>query len=132
MTTRILPKDQYGKLVGTELEGAIDLLPSDAEVLVVEDGAEVVGCWAAIPHLHVEGLWVHPDRRGKMGVTRRLWTAMMEWAALNGRQTVLTGCNSDVIARLLAHAGAVQLPGTTYAIRVERTDSCQPQSLSLH
>lgn len=120
MTSRVLPSTQYSRLIGTELEGAVNLLPPDARVVVVEDAERILGCWALVPFIHCEGIWIAPEHRGKSSVARRLWMAMCDMAQMMGAKTVLTGSCSDAVTRLLEHAGAVALPGTTYAIRVTK------------
>lgn len=109
---------EYARLQGTELEPVAPYLPSDAYVLVVEQGAVIVACWALIPTHHVEGLWVHPDHRGKARVAFRLLEAMRVLTRSLGIRTVATASLSAEVDRLLQHVGAVELPGKHFAMRM--------------
>lgn len=107
---------EYPKLVGTELEPVAPYLPPDAHVLVIEKDGRIVGCWAAIRYVHVEGLWLAPDMRHRPGAARRLWLGMRQLAHAMGASVVLTGALSDDVRGLLDHVGATKLPGDHYAV----------------
>lgn len=118
MTTRMLSRDEWAtKLAGTELEAAVPYLDG-AQVVVVEDGETVVGCWALIPYVHVEGVWIAPAHRGRGSVARRLLSGMRRAAQAMGVSTVMTAAISDDVRELLAHLGATKLPGEHYALPV--------------
>ena len=74
--TRILPPDEWPRLVGTEAETVWPYLPETAHVLVIERGQEIVGCWVLAPLFHVECLWIAPTCRKTTSVARRLWSDM--------------------------------------------------------
>lgn len=118
MTSRLLPPAEYGKLAGTELEGVAAHLPPLAQVLVVEDGEQLAGCWLLFPQWHVEGLWIAPAHRKRAGVARRLWAAMQRQAQAIGARTLMTGSCSAEVTALLEHVGAEKLPGDHYWMRV--------------
>lgn len=114
MTTRILPRDEYAKLAGTELDTVWPLLDqADGVVMVIEDGDQIVGCWAVMTVTHVEGLWIHPAHRGKASVGRRLLLGMTRF--LRGR-TVVTSATCDDVRRLLERVAAQPLPGSHYMV----------------
>jgi ribosomal protein S18 acetylase RimI-like enzyme len=117
MTTRILPVEEWPRLVGTELEGAIAILPKEAKVLVTEDGEDIVACLAVLPIMHVEGLWVAPSHR-RNGVGQNLWTAMQRQLALHGVGTVVAGSVSAEMDGILAGLGGEQLPGNMFVLSV--------------
>lgn len=121
MTARILRADEWPeKLQGTELETAWPHLdPQAAQVLAVEtaDG-QLVACWALLVQFHVEGLWIHPDHRGKTAPARRLWAFLRVLARQIGFRTVATAATSDDIRALLAHVGAVRLDADHYVMKV--------------
>lgn len=109
MTSRILPPAEWVRLHGTELEEVwphLDQTRSTVIVVEDDDGA-IVGCWAAFPYVHVEGLWIAPSHRKGGSVARRLWQAMCGAAERWGCEAVMTGALSDEVRALLAHAGAV-------------------------
>ncbi len=82
VTTRILPREDYGRLAGTELEAVREQLPESASVVVVEDDGEIVGCWALMPVLHAEGVWIAERERKRGRVALRLLRAMSDTAHL--------------------------------------------------
>lgn len=125
MTSRILPPDEWPRLKGTEAETIWPLLsPETAQVLVVEQGEDIVGCWLLYPLLHAECVWVAPDHRGRGAVARRLLAFMRRVAQDLGWRTVMTAACSDDVRRLLTHLGAIQVPGTHHVIPIG-VRSCQ-------
>lgn len=117
MTTRVLPQYEWPRLVGTELETVWPVLnPAQADILVVEDAGVIVGCWAVIRYVHVEGLWIAPSARRKASVGRRLWLGLQKLAQHLGATSVLTGAMSDDVRALLDHVGATKLPGDHYVM----------------
>jgi hypothetical protein len=127
VTTRILPPEEYPRLAGTELELVWPTLPMDAAVVVVEDGTEIVGCWAAFTLAHVEGVWVAPAHRGKTSVARRLLGGMRRALAEQfGATGAITGAMSDEVRGILDGLGAQKLPGDHYVLSLgSRRESCQ-------
>lgn len=119
--TRTLPPDEWPKLEGTELELAWPHLdPTGAEVVVVEDDAGlIVGCWALVPYVHAEGVWVHPDHRRRGVVAGRLIQGLFRTARNAGARAVLTSAiTPDVEALLVDHLHAVRLPGQSFVFGV--------------
>lgn len=117
MTTRILPREEYPRLAGTELEAVWPTLPEGAAVLVVEEDGQIVGCWAAFLVAHVEGVWIAPEHRGRGGVARRLLVGMRRTLVETfGATGALTGAMTDDVRALLARLGATKLPGDHYAL----------------
>jgi hypothetical protein len=127
VTTRILPPEEYPRLAGTELELVWPTLPMDAAVVVVEDGGEIIGCWAAFLLAHVEGVWVAPAHRGKTSVARRLLGGMRRALAEHfGASGAITGAMSDEVRGILAGLGATKLPGDHYTLTLGvRRATCQ-------
>lgn len=123
MTHRVLPRTEYPKLAGTELETVWPVLPEDALVLVVEDGAEIVACWALLTVRHVEGLWIAPAHRGKGSVARRLLAGMR---TLVGVRPVVTAAMTDEIRGLLDRIAAQKLPGDHYVMTLGGEPCQQP------
>lgn len=117
MTTRILPPDEWPRLVGTEVETVWPTLdPSLSSIVVVEQDGEIVGCHVLMWILHVECLWIAPAHRGKASVGRRLWSAVQRAARATGVRAVWTAAADDRIRGLLAHVGARQLPVDHYVV----------------
>lgn len=118
MTTSLLPRDQWSRLAGTELEQVWPLLPEDAHIIAVEHEGQIIGCWALIRYVHVEGVWVHPDHRKRGSVARRLLGMMHRTARAMGATAVLTGAMSDEVRDLIAGLGGSQLPGDHYVLPI--------------
>lgn len=122
MTTRVLPLEEWGRLVGTELETVYPHLDTQrARIVVVEDeGGVIVGCWALYPLVHAEGVWIAPAHRGKAGVARQLYRGMVQTARRMEVQTVLTAAIDEHVEDLLAHLKAQQLPGKHFVLTIGR------------
>lgn len=121
MTSRLLPPMDWARLAGTELETVWPHLPESARVIVVEDdGGQIVGCWCLFTTVHVEGVWVHPDYRGKGSVARRLLVMMRQQARDLGAVAVMTGALTAQVRRLIATLGGTRVPGEQYVIPLEK------------
>ena len=119
MVTRVLPPEQWEMLDGTELEDVWKHLDRDkARVIVVEDDHAIIACWALFPLYHVEGIWLHPEHRGKGRTFKRLLEHMGAVAESEGVTHVTTGCLSDQVRELLEHFGAVEVPGKQFTFPV--------------
>lgn len=131
MTTRILPPGEWVKLNGTEAETIWPHLnPFLAQVMVVEDGDAIVGCWILMPVWHAECLWIAPAHRKIGSVARKLWRAMREAVLARGSKTVTTASMSEDVTKLLEKVGAAKIPGDHFVMTFQER-VCQP-SLSHH
>ncbi len=117
MTTRELPPAEWARLAGTELETVWrGLPPSDARIVVVEDeSGAIVGCWAALRVLHVEGVWIAPKHRGRAAVARRLWSGMGRALESFGAGGAWTAALAPALAALLGKR-AVRVAGEHYLL----------------
>lgn len=118
MRSRILPPVEWPRLAGTEAETIWPALnPARTRIVVVEQDGQIVGCHVLSLVLHAECLWIHPAHRGRTGVARRLWGAVLQTArCVFQAQTIATAATSDDVRRLLTHVGAIDLPGTHHVI----------------
>jgi ribosomal protein S18 acetylase RimI-like enzyme len=124
MMTRMLPPEEWHRLIGTEVEHVWPHLDSrHAQVIVVEDDGVIVGTWALFHLLHAECLWIAPTHRGKASVARRLWAQLIGLTQAMGITSVATAAISDDVRALLAHVKATKLEGDHYIMRMP----CQPQ-----
>ena len=127
MTGRVLPRDEWFRLAGTELEGVVERLPLNACVVVVEQDERIIGCWSLLPVVHVEGLWLAPESRCKVGVVKALWNQMVAAARMLGAgETVMTACADLRVRKLLKHAGATAFPFQEYVLPIGESP-CRPQ-----
>lgn len=121
MRSRVLPVDEWSKLAGTEAETLWPTLDAEhAQILVVEDGEKIVGCWTLMMVPHVECLWIDPSERARVTVARRLWLGMRALASQMGARVVWTAAVSDPVRGLLDHAAARKLDGDHYLLPMER------------
>ena len=119
MYLHFIPREEWpSKLAGTELETVWPHLPEGARVVGVFDGELLVGCWAVFPIVHVEGLWVHPEYRKNPRVGRRLLFGMTQAALGMGARAVNTAAVTDDVAAMLDKAGAVELPGRHFSLKI--------------
>ena len=120
MTSRILPREEWSRLEGVDLGVALPLAnPETVQVLVVEDHGQIIGCWGMFSILHAEGVWVHPDHRGKSSVARRLWSQMRAMVQATGARAVVTGADRPEIAALLLRHGAMEVKSGAFVLPVE-------------
>lgn len=120
-TSRILPREEWSRLTGTDLESVVAMIPPDGGwILVVEDGDRIVACWGLLSVWHLEGLWIAPEHRGRASVARRLWAAMRALTRTLGIRGVMTAAVTDDVRRMLTTAGATQLPGDHYLLPLEK------------
>ncbi len=121
MQGRVLDRTEWPRLVGTELELAIPYLPADTQVIVVEDDRHsIIGAWALVRVLHVEGVWVREDHRKRGAVARQLLRTMTKAARGLGAETVVTGALTDEVRRLIAGLGGARLPGDQYVLPLKK------------
>lgn len=120
--TRILPRDEYARLAGTEAESLWPLMrPEDGHIVVVERDGAIVGCWALLRVVHAECVWVAPAERGNPVVAKRLLRGMREQAKQMGAHSVYTGATTDDVKRLLSKLGARPLEGDHYMLPLRIT-----------
>lgn len=123
-TVRALPREEWARLEHTELGPALDLLPPSTIILVAERHGAIVGTWAAIRYLHVEGLWIAPAYRKSGAVLVPLGKAMYDLAVSLGESAVLTAAIDPAVENLLDRQGATELPGKHYVLNIEGLKPC--------
>ena len=128
--SRVLPPDEWPRLVGTEAESIWPLLdPDKAQVLVVEEGGVIMGCWVGFVVLHAECFWARPGHPVPLRVLRALLRGMREYAERLGYGQIATAADSDRIRRALTSLHAVALPVADHY--VFRTDALPREKESL-
>src|SRR6185369_10825009 len=102
MRSRILPPEEWHRLVGTEAEKMFPHMnPEETRVMVVEDDAgEIAATWSLVRVVHAEFLWCAPKYRGSFGVAKRLLRIMRETAAAWNVSSVFTGAMSSHVEDL--------------------------------
>lgn len=117
MTTRILPREEYAKLNGTLLDPAWRSLPSDAQVVAIEQDGALIGCSALFPAWHLEGVWIAPEYRKRVSVGRRLlraWRALL--AGLRTPEVLVMATNPESARLVFGLGSAVHLDCDHYAV----------------
>lgn len=117
--TRILPREEYPRLVGTLSAQAWPSLPEGARVIVVEEDGRIVGSVAMFQEWHVEGADIAPSHRGRVSVGRRLLRAVRAAVADVGAREVLMMAVTGEGRRLCEGVGhATHLDCVHYAVRM--------------
>jgi hypothetical protein len=118
MMTRELPQHEWTRLAGTDIAEALPFHnPEDVHVIVVEDGDKIVGAWAVLRVVQLEGVWIDPAYRKRGTVAGRLLNATMRVAKSLAPCMAFTGSTSEDVSELLTtHLGAVRLPMDPYVI----------------
>lgn len=117
LTTRVLPRDEWPRLAGTEAEHLWPLMqPGDGDIVVVERDGAIVGCWGLLRVVHAECVWIAPSERVRTSVARRLLTAMRNVARSMGARAVYTGAETDEVRQMLETLGGTKLIGDHYMV----------------
>ena len=117
ISARILPREDYARLVGTELEAVWPTWPPTARVLVVEDATgTIIGCWGLLIVLHAEGVWIAPAHRKKGAVARALLQAMRTLVQEYGAESVMTAAVTPEIEAFCATLHGQRLPGSQWVL----------------
>lgn len=121
MTTRLLPPDEWPRLVGTLLEAAWpDFDRVTTRIVVVEEDGAIVACAAVFQRWHLEGAWLAQGARGRVSVGRALLQAVRSIVASLCVREVLTMATSAVGRHLCVGFGrATHLDCDHFAVRIE-------------
>lgn len=121
MTKRILPREEYGRLVGTYMEPVKDALPADADVIVVEDEAgAIVACSSIFRRDHVEFTWIAEEHRDSPRVFWSLLQGIKATAKRRGSARILTASMDDRMTEFLLRMHADRLPGEHFVWPIVR------------
>ena len=118
MITRILPVEEYPRLVGTEAEQLWPHLPESARVIVVEDNGCIVATWTLMQMVHAECIWIAPTHRGSFGVVRRLLGKMRETASEWEVSKIITASLSPYVSNLIRRIGGTRIEGESFLLPV--------------
>lgn len=105
---RFLPPEEWNTLQGPLKDH--DLHPDHALIVVAEEAGKVVGTWAALENITMEGLWVEEKyRNSPMAV--RLYTTMTEELKKREIPGVLAVIANDSVISQAERLGFLHLPG---------------------
>lgn len=114
MITRVLPPEEWPRLVGTSLDPLWrDCNPSFTEIIVVEQDGQIVGSIALLATLHAECAQI----RGGIGVRRALWRALQDRVKHAGGSAVWGAAIDDDMRSLLERHGTA-IPGDHFLVRM--------------
>lgn len=117
--TRVLPREEWDRLQGTEAEGVGAMTaPGQAEVIVVERDGEIVACWVLVRIYHVECAWVAPAHRASPPVLKRLVSGMKRLARTKRVTRVISTAMTPEVEQLLIKLHGEEVPGRHFAIPV--------------
>jgi len=117
MITRILPKEEYGRLERTGIPQLPKVRSEDVTIVVVEDEEKIIASMMVLRATYFEGAWIDPDHRNA-GVTRGLLDLASEVAQMRGSQWVFVGAADDHMRSILDRLGAAKLPMDSYILNV--------------
>lgn len=114
-TARVLAPEEWPLMTTPELRTYLSLTrPEDTQVVVVEDQGRVIAQWAVLRIVHLEGLWIDPAYRNRVGVARRLLAMTLTVARRWAPEWVMTGADSAPIRRMLTRFGAEPVPAQMF------------------
>ena len=118
MTSRVLPPEEWHRLIGTEAEGVP--FPVGSLPVVIERDGEIIACQVLMPFWHLECGWVAPAYRKTM-VFGRLWAAVRAECAKLDIGAVCTASMTDDVKALIGHMQGVPLPGEHFVVPVRKS-----------
>ena len=120
LTTRLLPQSEWDKLGDTDIPVILPFTrPEDIQIVVVEEQDRIVGAWAVLRVVHLEGAWVTPEYRGNGVVRARLMQAGLEAAQQWAGDWAMTAAKPDdehVKHIITKHMGGIQVPMYSYVV----------------
>lgn len=127
MIVRVLPREEWGRLDGTDIAVAIPYHNADdITVIVVENDGQIVGTWAVLRVVQLEGVWIHPDHRKRGRVAAKLLKKTFEVAQDLAPFMAFTGSVSDDVTRLLEkHLDARELKQKTFVVPLAELEPCR-------
>ena len=117
-TTRRLPVEEWERLRAYPFATHGLPNPDLTLILVAEDATgTIVGIWAAMTAVHLDGLWVHPDHQGTT-IAGRLLKGMKALLRQYGLWITFTVIQ-DAQVMVLAHkAGFVRATGDLWILQI--------------
>ena len=124
MTTRVLDRAEWPRLDGTDIAKALPYHEArDVQVVVVEDEGRIVGAWAVLRVVQLEGVWIAPEYRKKGSVAKRLLAGTLRVARTLAPYFAFTGAETPEVARLLTkHLGAIKMPMDAYVVPLHKSN----------
>jgi hypothetical protein len=112
VTTRLLPPEQWDRLLGTDLEPLLPVFHvkrDHVDILVAEDDGQIVGHVALLSWIHVEGL-----ASTSPSALLKLSQAVTEYCEAMGITGVYSNALSPETERILTWKRGAKIPGTPY------------------
>lgn len=119
--TRLLPRHELDRLVGTEAESIIPDLKKNSQifVLVVEKNDIIVGTWVLMQCWHAECVWIKEEERGNPVIAGRLIKGMRQLGKTVETREILTSALTEEIENLITkHLEGSVIPGKLFRFPV--------------
>ena len=116
--TRVLPTVEWERL--RPFPFATNGLPDPelTTIVVSENGAgEIVGIWAALTAVHLDGLWVHPDHHDTI-IAGQLLRTMKDTLQAYGISVSFTVIQDPAVMVLAYKAGMIRAPGDLWMLQL--------------
>ena len=88
--------------------------PTMARVVVVEAEGQVVGAWCILTAIRLEGAWIAPSHRARVGVVKRLTEGVFSILRACEARVVYTAATSAAVERLILKLGFQRFPADWY------------------
>ena len=119
MKSRILPKEEWGKLDVTGLPQIGPTMdPADVQVVVVEEDGKVVATMGLFRAVHLEGLWIDEDHKGKAGTVRALLRETFDAGRRFGAEWMWGTSETSRMASILEKMNGIEIPAKSFIIPV--------------
>jgi N-acetylglutamate synthase-like GNAT family acetyltransferase len=120
---RVLPPEEHHRLVDFPFAERGLPNPDRTVILVAENEAgAIVGVWAALTVVHLDGLWVAPDYRRSSRVAVQLLRTMKQVLTQLGILQSFTYTESADVMMLALKAGFTRLPGDLLFLDLTKGD----------
>lgn len=126
LVSRLLPPAEWGRLSGRELATVLPHVPErDVQIVVIEDGDQIVAYQAVLRLPFLGGLWVDPAYRHRPGIWRPLvsatWQAVHRWTD----RWAFTFTPQAMTPFVVEHFATVPIEGHVFFVAERETSSCR-------
>jgi hypothetical protein len=128
-TVRELPPEEWHKLL--EMPGPYHdagQVPTAAHnrILVIEeDDGTIAGYWGIFTVVHVEPVYIRPEYRHKVSVTRRLWEGVQQLLIrlrVPGALAIISDADAPVNLPMATKIGFQKVPGSLYYLGLPKPE----------
>lgn len=127
ITTRVLPPLEWDRPEVAELMTLHPFVAdTDMQIIVVEDEGKIVGRWAVLRLVHLEGVWIDEAYRRKPSAVKSLLQATIAAARRWTDRLVMTGSADPLTHRLVTkHLNGKSIPIEQFWVPISGDQSCR-------